>query len=74
MPTTSQIVLATIAILSIVAFALLLAPTFVWVRRRMTASSEQDKEAKTEATLDPKAITRELTIPTRAPADDVANP
>jgi diguanylate cyclase (GGDEF)-like protein len=74
MPTTSQIVLATIAILATIAFALLVAPTIVWVRRRMTASSEQDKEAKTEGTLDPKAITRELTVPTRAPAEDEGNP
>jgi diguanylate cyclase (GGDEF)-like protein len=74
MPTTSQIVLATIAILATVAFALLVAPAVVWVRRRMTASSEQDKEAKTEGTLDPKAITTALTVPTRAPADDEGNP
>jgi diguanylate cyclase (GGDEF)-like protein len=73
MPTTSEIVLAAIAILAIVAFALLLAPTFVWARRRFFSATEPTKEPDTEGTLDPKAVTRELTVATRAANDDEAN-
>lgn len=54
----SDIVVAAIAILATVAFALALAPTFVWVRRRMAGPGE--RESKTEGSLDPKAIEREL--------------
>ena len=69
MPTTSQIVLAAIAILAVTAVALLVAPTFLWVRRRMAGASEQH-EQKTEGTLDPKAIARELVTRTPAITDD----
>src|SRR5215212_495291 len=60
MPTTSDLVLGAIAILAIVAFALLLAPTFVWVRRRMSARAEE-KEIRSEGMLDPNAIANEST-------------
>ena len=67
MPTTSELVLAAIGILATLAFALLLAPTFVWVRRRLAARSEQEQETRTEGMLDPKAIANELAG--RAPAN-----
>jgi diguanylate cyclase (GGDEF)-like protein len=70
MPTTSEIVLAAIAILAVTAIALLVAPTFVWVRHRMAGPGEQQQEQKTEDTLDPKAIARELVARAPAPADD----
>lgn len=60
MPPISDVVLAAIAILATVAFALALAPTFVWVRRRMAGPGEQARELKTEGSLDPRAIEREL--------------
>lgn len=60
MPSMSDLVLAAIAILATVAFALALAPTFVWVRRRMAGPGEQTRELRTEGALDPKAIEREL--------------
>jgi len=60
MPATSDLVLAAIGILATLAFAILLAPTFVWVRRRTAARSAQEQEAGTEGKLDPKAITNEL--------------
>ncbi|HET7180682.1 MAG TPA: hypothetical protein VFI15_00455, partial [Candidatus Limnocylindrales bacterium] len=56
----SDIVLAAIAILATVAFALALAPTFVWVRRRMAGAGDQPREMRTEGALDPKAIEREI--------------
>jgi diguanylate cyclase (GGDEF)-like protein len=67
MPTISELVLAAIAILAILAFALLLAPTFVWVRRRLTSRAEQAREARTDAVLDPKAIEREATARAAVP-------
>jgi diguanylate cyclase (GGDEF)-like protein len=72
MPTTSEVVLAAIAILAVTAIALLVAPTFVWIRRRMAGPAEQQTE-KTEGTLDPKAIARELVSRTPATADDDDN-
>jgi diguanylate cyclase (GGDEF) domain len=60
MPSTSEIVLAAIAILATIAIALLVAPTFLWVRRRMSGKGEPERETKTEGTLDPKAIAREF--------------
>ena len=59
MPTVSEIVLAVIAILAVLAVALLIAPTFVWVRRRM-AGADREAEGKTEGALDPKLIAREI--------------
>jgi hypothetical protein len=61
MPTISEIVLVAIAILAVLAVALLIAPTFVWVRRRM-AGSDKEQETRTEGALDPKLISRELTV------------
>jgi diguanylate cyclase (GGDEF)-like protein len=61
MPTISEIVLAAIAILAVLAVALLIAPTFVWVRRRMT-NSDKEPETRTEGALDPRLISRELTV------------
>lgn len=72
MPTTSEIVLGAIAILAVTAVALLIAPTFVWIRRRMAGPDEQ-REQKTEGTLDPKAIAREMIARTPAPTDDHAD-
>ncbi len=72
MPTTSDIVLASIGILASIAFALLLAPTFVWVRRRMAARTEEE-EVRTEGMLDPKAIARELTGRAPANVDEESN-
>ena len=40
MPVSELVVLA-IAILSIIAFALLLAPSFVWLRRRISSRSRR---------------------------------
>jgi diguanylate cyclase (GGDEF)-like protein len=56
----SDLVFAAIAILATVAFALALAPTFIWVRRRMAGPGEQQRDVRTEGSLDPKAIEREL--------------
>jgi len=56
----SDIVIAAIAVLATVAFALALAPTFLWVRRRIAGPGEQAREARAEGMLDPKAIEREL--------------
>ncbi len=67
---TSQIVIAAIAILAVTAIALLVAPTFVWVRRRFARPGEQQLEQKTEGTLDPKAIARELVTRSPATADE----
>ncbi|MBI2781257.1 MAG: diguanylate cyclase [Chloroflexi bacterium] len=64
MPTITEIVLAAIAILAVTAIALLVAPTFLWVRRRFARAGEQQQEPKTEGTLDPKAIARELVVRT----------
>ena len=77
MPPISDLVLAAIAILATVAFALALAPTFVWVRRRMTGPGEEARELRQEGSLDPKAIERELVVrtgptPTDEAADDAA--
>ena len=72
MPTTSEIVLAAIGILATLAFALLLAPTFVWVRRRMAGRGEQEGGTRTEGTLDPKAIANELAGRAVATTDDEA--
>ena len=54
MPSVSELVLIAIAILSIVAFALLLAPSFVWVRRRLSSTARKDREATAEEMGDPK--------------------
>src|SRR5262245_2156528 len=58
MPPLADIVLAAIAILATLAFALLLAPAFVWVRRRLTRGAEAEREVR-EGALDPDRIARE---------------
>jgi hypothetical protein len=75
MPTSTQLVLAAIGILATVAFAVLIAPSFAWVRRRVAADNgEQGTEMKTEGTLDPKAIANELTArAVGAPTEDTAD-
>lgn len=74
MPTITEIVLAAIAILAVTAIALLVAPTFLWVRRRFAGPGEQQHEQKTEGTLDPKAIVRDLVVRTAGPTDDDDGP
>jgi len=56
MPSTSELVLAAIAVLSIVAFALLLAPSFVRARRRFASRAEQDLEARAEGMPETKEV------------------
>lgn len=73
MPTTSEIVLGAIAILGATALALLVAPAVTWMRRRMTGSSDGHQEQRTEDTLDPKAIGRELVIRAAGTTDDAGN-
>ena len=70
MPSVSELVLLAIAILSIVAFALLLAPSFVWVRRRISSRAEQVKEEPAEAMADPKGISTEVTSRALVVAND----
>lgn len=70
MPAISEIVLAAIGILATLAFALLLAPTFVWVRRRIAVRNDVAGGARTEGTLDPKAIANELASRAVATTDD----
>ncbi|HEX3266070.1 MAG TPA: GGDEF domain-containing protein [Candidatus Limnocylindrales bacterium] len=57
MPSVSELVVLAIAILSIVAFALLLAPSFVWVRRRFSDRAGEAREAPAEGMADPKGAT-----------------
>lgn len=73
MPSTSDLVLAAIALLAIVAFALLLAPTFVWVRRRFGSRAEE-KEQRAEGMLDSKAIVTESAARSLAPTSEVDTP
>lgn len=73
MPTTSEIVLGAIAVLGLTAVALLVAPAVGWVRRRMTNTNEGHQELRTEDTLDPKAIGRELVIRAAANTDEAGN-
>ena len=61
MPSISELVLIAIAILSIVAFALLLAPSFVWARRRIVGRAGQHREGSAEEMADPKGASTEGT-------------
>jgi len=75
----SDIVLAAIAVLATLAFALAIAPTFVFVRRRVAGRGEQAREVRSEGMLDPKAIERELAgrggpVDVDEPADDPGTP
>ena len=69
MPPISDLVLIAIGILAIVAFALLLAPTFVWFRRRMSGSAEE-KDSRLEVALDPNEPAGEVARTRVTPADD----
>jgi diguanylate cyclase (GGDEF)-like protein len=60
MPSISELVVIAIAVLSIVAFALLLAPSFVWTRRRMSSRAGQDTEASAEGMANPKGGSTEV--------------
>jgi diguanylate cyclase (GGDEF)-like protein len=53
-PSLSELVIIAIAVLSVVAVALLLAPSFVWARRRFWSRAGQDTEATAEGMADPK--------------------
>jgi diguanylate cyclase (GGDEF)-like protein len=66
----SDIILAAIGILATFAFALALAPVFVWGRRRFFSKGEQAPETTTEDTLDPKLITNEIMVRNGPPGDD----
>ena len=65
----SDIILAAIGILATLAFALVLAPVFVWGRRRFFLKSEPEQEKKAEGMLDPKLIAKEA-VRGIVPADD----
>ncbi len=69
MPSLSDLVLLAIAILAIAAFALLLGPTFVWIRRRFFDHAEKDVRA--EAGGDSKAlVTESMARSAVIPVDD----
>ena len=69
MPSLSDLVLLAIAVLAIAAFALLLGPTFVWIRRRFFDHSERDVRA--EAGVDSKAlVTESMARSAVIPVDD----
>jgi len=72
MPNLSDVVLAAIAILATLAFALLLAPTFLWVRRRIAGKSESGREVRSEGMLDPRRIADEVAAGRAEPAADEA--
>lgn len=54
--------LAAIGVLAALAFALLLAPTFVRARRRSSGQSGQEREATAEGMHDPKATSSEVAL------------
>lgn len=60
MPAIADIVLVAIAILATFAFALLLAPTLVWARRRFLVRDEEQQETRAEGMLDPNRISNDL--------------
>ena len=59
MPQGPELVLAAIGIMATTAIALLLAPTFLWLRRRLFPVVEPDREQRAEGMLDPKAVASE---------------
>lgn len=69
--TLQEMVLIAIGILATTAIALLLAPTFLWLRRRLNPAKESERELKAEGMLDPKAVAGEASAraSTAAPAD-----
>jgi diguanylate cyclase (GGDEF)-like protein len=58
LPPTSDLILAAIGILTTLAFAILVAPAFVWVRRRFFGR-EEERDARPAGMLDPLAIAAE---------------
>jgi diguanylate cyclase (GGDEF)-like protein len=67
----SDLILAAIGILATIAFALVLAPVFVWARRRFFNKGEQEqRETRTEGTLDPKLVANELVVRATTPQDE----
>ncbi|HEY4227994.1 MAG TPA: GGDEF domain-containing protein [Candidatus Limnocylindrales bacterium] len=66
----NDIILAAIGILATVAFALVLAPVFVWARRRFFNKAAPEPETRTEGMLDPKLIANEVAVRNPAPPDD----
>jgi len=66
----NDIILAAIGILATVAFALVLAPVFVWARRRFFNKVEPEPETRTEGMLDPKLIANEVSVRNPLPGDD----
>jgi diguanylate cyclase (GGDEF)-like protein len=62
MPVAPELVFAAVVILATLAFALLLAPTFVWARRRFIAEGEQEPETRTDVMLDPQATANEVAV------------
>lgn len=73
MPATSEIVLAAIVVLGVTAIALLIAPTFGWIRRRASTNDGQQRELRAEGALDPKAIARELVVRAATTTDDASD-
>ena len=70
MPSVSELVVLAIAILSIVAFALLLAPSFVWIRRRFSDSAGQAREATAEGMAESKGGSAETSRALVVTTDD----
>jgi diguanylate cyclase (GGDEF)-like protein len=66
----SDIILAAIGILATLAIGLLLAPVFVWGRRRFFNQGETAPETRTEGMLDPKLVATELVVRNGPQADD----
>lgn len=62
MPAVPELVLAAIGILATLAVVLLLAPTVVWVRRRLPARDEHEPETRTDVMLDPQAVANEVAV------------
>jgi diguanylate cyclase (GGDEF)-like protein len=73
MPNIAEIVLGAIVILGLTAVALLISPSFGWVRRRVSGSDDPQQEPRTEGVLDPKVIARELVVRAATTTDDAAD-
>ncbi|SRR5258708_15228857 len=65
----NDIILAAIGILATLAFALVLAPVFVWGRRRFFVKDEPEQDKKAEGMLDPKLVAKEA-VRGIVPVDD----
>jgi diguanylate cyclase (GGDEF)-like protein len=62
MPTLFEIVLLAIGLLATTAIALLLAPTFLWVRRRLSRREAPERELRAEGMLDSKASANDVAV------------